>query len=378
VIPWRSWLAGPLAALVLFGVGCSQSSGPKPAELKKFKATATVKIAWKATVGDSGNYVFTPAIWDGDFFVAAAGGQLMRLDARNGRTRWKVDTKAALSGGVEAFDGIVVVGSNKGVVLAFDANGKPRWQAQVSSQVLSAPSISGGVVVALSADGHVHGLNAADGTRRWEYIATLPPLLIRSWAGVAIDKSVVYVGLPGGKMIALNLATGALLWETAVSTPRGETELERVTDVVSVPVVEDGQACAIAFQGRIACFETTRGTLLWARNASGTSDLGVDERYFFYVDETSNLHAIDRDSGASIWKQDLLSYRGLGSPAVVGKFVVVGDFQGYVHFFNREDGAIAARVSTDGDPISAAPIAVGPGNLIVQTREGHLYAITVR
>lgn len=372
----RLW--APLLALALLAAGCSSSSGPKPAELKDFKPKATAKVAWKSSAGDSDRYVFSPAVWDGDFFAAGNDGKIVRMDSRNGRTRWQTNAKAKLSGGVEAFDGVVVVGTSKGVVLAFDANGKPKWQAQVSSEVLSAPSMGEGVVVVRSGDGRIHGLGAADGARRWEYIGTLPPLLIRTAAGVTIDKGVVYAGLPGGKMIALNLSTGALLWEAAVSQPRGETELERVTDVVSVPVVEDGQACAIAFQGRIACFETQRGTLAWARNASGTGDLAADERYFYYVDEASHLQAIDRDSGASIWKQDLLAYRRLGSPAVVGKYVVVGDYEGYLHVFDREDGSIMARLSTDGGPITAAPLAVGPGNFLVQTREGSLYAVTVR
>ena len=367
-----------LAMACVLVAGCSRSSGPKRAELKDFKPKATVRVAWKASAGDSGRYVFSPGVWDGDFFVAGADGRLTRIDAAKGRTRWQTDTKAKLSGGVEAFDGTIVVGTTKGVVLAFDAKGKPKWRAQVSSEVLSPPAISEGIVVVRSGDGHIHGLDAADGNRKWEYIATLPPLLIRTDAGVAIEKGVVYAGLPGGKMIALSLGTGALLWEATVSQPRGETELERVTDGVSVPVVEDGQACAVAFQGRIACFETQRGTLAWARNASGTGGLGVDERYFYYVDEASHLNAIDRESGASIWKQELLSYRRLGSPAVVGKYVVVGDYEGYLHFFDRDDGSIAARLSTDGGPITAAPLPVGPGNLLVQTREGGIYALTVR
>jgi outer membrane protein assembly factor BamB len=367
-----------LAAACILAAACSRSSGPKPAELTDFKPKATAKVAWKSSAGDSGRYVFSPAVWDGDFFVAGTDGRISRIDAAKGRTRWQTDAKAKLSGGVEAFDGTIVVGTTKGFVLAFDAKGKSKWRAQVSSEVLSAPVIGEGIVVVRSGDGHIHGLDAADGSRKWEYIATLPALLIRTDAGVAIEKGVVYAGLPGGKMIALSLANGTLLWEATVSQPRGETELERVTDVVSVPIVEDGQACAVAFQGRIACFETQRGTLSWARNASGTGGLGADERYFYYVDEASHLNAIDRESGASIWKQELLSYRRLGSPAVVGKYVVVGDYEGYLHFFDRDDGSIVARMSTDGGPITTAPLPVGPANLLVQTREGSVYAINIR
>ncbi|MCW5625861.1 MAG: outer membrane protein assembly factor BamB [Burkholderiales bacterium] len=372
------WLPLWVMLGALLAGGCASDSGPKPAELKPFKEQAQAKVAWRYSVGDSGPYVFSPVIWDGDVFVAATGGTLARVDARNGKARWRINTKVKLSGGVEARDGLVIVGSTKGAVLAFGLDGKPLWQVQISSESLGPASIADGTVVVRSGDGRVHGLDAATGARRWEYIATVPPLLIRTPAGVAIDRGAVYAGLPGGKMVALSLVSGGLLWEAAVSQPKGDSELERVTDVVSVPIAEDNRACAISFQGRIACFDTQRGSLAWARNASGTGGLGADEKAFYYVDEASSVHAIDRDSGASLWKLDTLAYRGLGAPGAAGRYVAVGDFDGYLHFLDRDDGTIAARLSTDGGPITAAPLGVGPGNLLVQTREGSLYAVTVR
>ena len=370
------WLVAAATAMAV--ASCSSDSGPKPTELKEFKPRANAKVAWRASVGDSGPYVFTPAIWDGDVFAAGTDSAIARFDARNGKQKWRVDAKSPVSGGTEAFSGLVTVGTSKGMVLAYTADGKPKWTSQVSSEVLSPPAFDDGVVVVRTSDGHIHGLDAADGTRRWEYVGTLPALLIRTPAGVAISKGSVFAGMPGGKLIALSLSTGTLLWESAVSQPRGDTELERVTDVVSTPVVADGQVCAIAFQGRIGCFDALRGALVWARDASGTGGLGADGRYFYYVDEASNLHAVDRDTGASIWKQDILAHRSLGSPGVIGRYIVVGDFEGYLHFFDREDGALVTRLATDGGPISSAPLYVGEGNLIVQTREGSLFAVTVR
>lgn len=374
----RPWVWLVAAAAVMAVAGCSSDTGPKPAELKEFKPRTIARVAWRASVGDSGPYVFAPAIWDGDVFAAGTDSTVARFDARNGKQKWRATPKALLSGGTEADGGLIAVGTSKGMVLAYSADGKPKWTSQVSSQVLSPPAIDDGMVVVRTSDGHIHGLDANDGVRRWEYVGTLPALLIRTPAGVAISKGSVFAGMPGGKMIALSLSTGTLLWESAVSQPRGDTELERVTDVVSTPVVDDGQVCAIAFQGRIGCFDAVRGALVWARDASGTGGLGADDRYFYYVDEASNLHAVDRDTGASIWKQDILAHRSLGAPGVIGRYVVVGDFEGYLHFFDREDGALVTRLATDGGPITSAPLYVGEGNLIVQTREGSLYAVTVR
>lgn len=370
------WLVLAAAAAL---AACSDP-GPKPAELKDFKPLAKARVAWSVAAGPAGIYVFAPAILDGDVFTASSSGEVARFDVANGKRKWRVEvpTNTVLSGGVAAGAGLVLAATSKGVVHAWSVDGKPLWRSQVSSEVLSVPAVSDGVVVVRSGDGRIHGLDAKDGVRRWEYVGSLPPLLIRTTAGVTLDGGSVYAGLPGGKLVALSLASGAVLWETALSTPRGDTELERTTDITSTPVVEDGRVCAVAFQGRIGCFDAQKGTLIWARDASSVGDLGTDERFFYFVDESSHLHAVDRDSGATLWKQTALSHRNLGAPAATGRFVAVGDFEGYVHFFDREDGTLVARVSTDGGQISAQPLVVGEGNLLVQTREGTLYAVTVR
>ncbi len=365
-----------IAALAL--AGCADP-GPKPAELKDFKPLASARVAWSVTAGASGNYVFSPAIFDGDVFTAGSGA-VSRFDVANGKLKWRAElpAKTVLSGGVTAGGGLVLAATSKGKVYAWSIAGVPAWQSQVSSEVLSTPAISDGVVVVRSGDGRIHGLDARDGARRWEYVTTLPPLLIRSTAGVAVSGGSVFAGFPGGKLVALSLASGAVLWESALSTPRGETELERTTDVTATPLVEEGRVCAVAFQGRVGCFDIQRGALLWSRSASSVGDLGADERNFYFVDESGHVHAVDRESGAALWKQTVLAYRDLGAPAATGRFVAVGDFEGRLHFFDREDGAQVARIALDGGRISAQPLVVGEGNLLVQTREGTLHAVTVR
>lgn len=369
-----------LAAAAAVAMGACSDTGPKPADLTKFKAEVKAKVAWNSSTGDSGPYTFTPALWEGDYFVAGTEGELRRLDGRNGRRKWSISVKDRFSGGVEAANGLVFVGTTRGEVIALDAaSGKQRWRTPISSEVLSAPVLSESILVVRSGDGRIVGLDGADGTRKWEYLPVNPPaLMIRNPFKVRVVDGVVYAGLAGGRMVALRVSNGALVWEAAVSQPKGETELERVTDVLSTPIVEGGQACAVSFQGRIACFDAARGSLAWARNASSPGGLAASSTGFFYVDESSHLHAVDRSTGASLWKVDQFSHRSLGAPAVVGRYLVVGDFEGYLHFVTQDDGRIVGRVSTDGGPLPTAPVAVGDDGLAVQTAEGHLYAVTVR
>lgn len=352
-------------------------TGPKPAPLSEFKATVPARVVWQTAIGTAGGNVLTPAYGGGAVYVAGADGRLARLDAETGRELWRIDTGARLSGGVGAGGNLVLVGTAKGEVLAFDAQGKAAWKAQVTSEVLSAPQVADGIVVVRSGDNRIFGLDAADGKRKWVFQRATPALTVRSHAGVVVYRGAVFAGLPGGKLVALTLATGAVGWEAAVAQPRGATELERVTDVTSLPVVDERQVCAVAFQGRVACFETLSGTPIWARDLSSNAGLGGDRRTIYVSDDKGAVLAFDRGRGSSVWKQDKLAARRPSAPRAEAGHIVLGDYQGYVHVLNVEDGGFAARVATDGSAIAAQPVATGR-DFVVQTVNGGVYAITLR
>jgi outer membrane protein assembly factor BamB len=349
----------------------------KPSPLPQFKPTAEARVAWRASVGSSKEYVFFPALHSGAIYAAAYDGTVTRLDAANGKQVWRVDSGLQLSGGVGADTDLALVASDKGVVVAYSLEGKERWRSQVSSEVLSVPRTLGNLVIVRSGDGHIFGLDAATGERKWEYQATLPPLLLRGESGVTPLRDLLLAGMPAGKLVALNPDTGAQVWDAVVAQPKGANELERVTDVAAAPVVSEDQACAVAFQGRIACYDAAKGTLQWSRDASSAASLAVDAVTVYMTDENGVVVAYDKTSGATLWKQGKLLARGVSGPAVAGSLVVVGDYQGYVHFLERSDGAFVARVSTDGSAISAPPVRVG-SNVLVQTRGGGIYAIAIK
>lgn len=368
-----------LVVMTVLGVvlgGCG-SKGPQPVKLVDFKPSANLAPAWKVNIGDAGRYIFTPATFGDSVFAASNRGDLLRLNAANGKTLWRVDTRAPLSGGVGVGENMVLVGTSKGSVLAYDLEGKPLWQSKVSSEVLSAPQAAGEFVVVRSGDSRIFGLDARDGSRRWEYQATPPPLTLRANPGVIIVEGFVIAGMPAGKLVVLNIANGGLVWETVVAAPKGDNELERITDIAGPPLVEAGRVCAATFQGRAACYETQKGGQLWARPASSVGSLAADDLSVYLSEDTGSVVALDRNTGASVWKQDKLSYRNLSAPLATKDYVVVGDFEGQVHFLKFEDGSFAARIATDGGGIAAAPKLIDD-KVLVQTRKGSLYAISIK
>ncbi len=355
------------------------SSDPrvKPTELTAIQPTAELMILWKENVGSAGAFTFSPAVVGDSVYAAAREGTVARFDG--GRQVWRISAGQPISGGVGSDGKLVVVGTPKGEVLAFDAaTGRETWKARVSSEVLAAPAVAEGLAIVRSGDSRIFGFDAADGKRRWVYQRSMPSLSLRSSVGVVHAGTVTLAGFPGGKLVAIANNNGAAVWEVTVALPKGSTELERVADVTSSPVISGTTVCAAAFQGRAACFDSKTGNTLWSRDMSASAGLDIDNRYVYVTDDKGAVHALDRNSGASIWKQDKLSLRGLSRPlALGGGRVAVADYQGVVHLLRQEDGAFAARATTDGSAVRAEPVRFGSG-MLVQTANGGLYALEAR
>lgn len=352
------------------------SSAPKvkPAELEPISPSASLVPLWQSSVGSAGGYVFTPAVVGASVYAAAQDGTIARYDG--GGQVWRINAGQPISGGVGSDGRLVAVATAKGEVLAFDSSGKPKWTARVTSEVLAAPQFAEDLVLVRSGDNRIFGLDAADGKRKWVYQRSTPALSLRSNVGVTVAGKAALAGFPGGKLVAIALNNGAAIWEATVALPKGATELERVSDVTSAPVVAGREVCAAAYQGRVSCFDLASGNHLWSRDVSSAAGIDVDARNIYVSDEKGAVHALDRANGATLWKQDKLFMRQLSRPIALADHVAVGDYMGVVHLLRRDTGAFAARSNTDSSGIAAEPVRVELG-FLMQTRNGGLYALTV-
>jgi outer membrane protein assembly factor BamB len=367
-----------VVALVALAACSSDKPKSEPAKLVDFEPKARIEVRWSKDVGDAGQSVLFPAVTREAVFAANADGEVYRFDRNSGKRVWRIESGFAISGGVGAGEGLVLVGGEKGELAAFDnETGKLQWQVRVSSDVLSPPKVSGGVVVVRTGNQRITGLSAKDGSRLWLYERATPTLIVRSHAGVLIRNGLVYAGFAAGKLAAINLKTGVVVWESSVSQPRGNTELERISDITSLPVADDAQVCAVAFQGRLACFDAVQGGALWTRDVSSDKGLALAGKALYVTDTDGNVLALDKSSGASLWKNSQLSLRNGTAVYPLDDYLVLGDFEGYLHVLSREDGRLIARDDTDDSPIRIAPMTLGDGAL-VQTSDGELYSITVR
>ncbi|UCE88137.1 MAG: outer membrane protein assembly factor BamB [Pseudomonadota bacterium] len=338
-----------LVATVLLASACGSTKSPvlPPAELVKLEEPVFVTRTWTLQAGDGAGHRWlklTPAFSEDTGYTVDYAGNLLVFDLKTRDVLWRLELNERVAGGLTLADGRLLLGTSQGAVIALDpANGKELWRATVSSEVLSRPRSARGVVVARTVDGKLYGLDAVSGKRLWIYQRSVPVLTLRGTAAPVIEGDVVISGFDSGNVIALGLTDGTVLWETPIAVARGRTELERIIDIDGEPAVSDGVIYAVTYQGRVAAVQFNTGRILWVRDLSAYSALALDRRNVYVSDAQGQVWAVDRSSGATVWKQDQLARRELTGPALHDKYLVVGDFDGYLHWLDLDDGRLAAR-----------------------------------
>lgn len=372
---------GVVLACALTVVACSPFGSRRnqiePAELRPIQASLMVQTRWSVEVGRGSGVGFQPVVAGDAVFAAAADGSVIRVNPTDGSVQWRQSLGTGLAAGVGSDGQIVVVASEQGELIALDAaSGAERWRSPTGSSVVAAPVASSGFVLIRTGDYRLQAFSATDGARRWSLQRPGPPLALRAHAEIVIDGPTAYAGLPGGRLLAIDLATGQPRFEFAAATPRGASELERVVDVVGAPILESGGVCAVTHQGRLGCYDARSGAPFWTRDFSSSSGLSADPRFVVSAADNGSVQAFQRNSGTPAWRNDDLSYRRLSAPVSVGRAFALGDYQGQVHFLSRDDGTIVARAATDGSAIISRPLLLLQG-ILVQTSGGRLVALSV-
>lgn len=377
-------LALLLSALVAGGCTFTEDTAAPPAELPDFERGARVTEAWSAGTGDAFNRHWVqmrPLAADGVLYTANVAGQVSAFDAASGRRRWRVDVGAWLSAGVGGDAEAIYLGTAAGTLIALDAgDGSERWRRQVGGELLAPPAVADGQVVARTVDGRVLALARDDGNQRWAYSFDVPSLSLRGNGMPVPVGGGVLVGLDNGRVVALDSANGAVVWQTTVAPPEGRSPIERMVDIDGMMGIGRNVLYAVTYQGQIAQIEPRRGNVRWERAMSSYAGLAVDGRRVYVTDADSHVRALEPDSGATLWRQEKLAHRRLTAPIPVPgtDFLVVADFEGYVHVLTRGDGRIVARRLVDtGFGVLADPLPLDEGRVAVQTQGARVRVLEI-
>lgn len=369
------WLAS-LSASLLTSCASEKSAELKPAPLVEFKPALNVRTVWRVSVGEGAGEPLQPAVLDNAVYAASAAGALVRLEPSTGNTVWRLEVGQHISAGVGTDGFTIVVATPRGAVLAFDAEGKALWTAQVSSDVIAPPLVGQGLVLVRSTDQRISAFETSTGKRKWTYQRQQPALTLRTTGDLRFVNDTVVAGFPGGRLVGIALSNGAARWEATVAEPKGATEVERLADVVGPIAVDKPDVCAAAYQGRLMCADAANGNLRWVRDMPALAGVLIDGETVVSVDARSHINAYRRATGASVWSNAQLHYRNVTAPARIGAALAVGDDEGYVHLLAPADGALLARTQIDSSAIVTPPQR-GAGMLIVQTQDGSVAALVV-
>lgn len=337
-----------LLALSLL-VGCSGSIDPlePPAKLVVIDMpTLEPYHLWSHQLGQGSGrqHLKLAPLVDGErLFAATYSGRVEALDNRAGTKLWRTELDAQINAGPGDGDNLLLLGGDAEVLALAKSDGSLHWRTAVSSEVLGIPQRLGNVVVAHSVDGNITAIDAASGERLWQHRESVPTLSLRGTADPVLLDGVALVGTAGGKVVALSLADGSVLWEMLVAEPRGRTELERVVDVDAELAVADGVVYASSFQGNLVAIALSSGQMLWSRDIATVAAIALDRQYLYVSDINGSVWQLSRRDGGTMWRQTALSHRNLSAPVLQGNYLLLGDYEGYLHWLSKDEGNLVAR-----------------------------------
>jgi len=365
---------------------CSIFGGDKdeelePLELVDIEQTLDVRKLWSEKLGEGTESLRIGLNPSGDgnrIYAASYDGNVSAFNPENGDRVWQTELELNLSAGPGVGEGIVVVAGYDGDLVALDADdGSEQWRINIVSETLAKPAIADSSVVVYSIDGRLRVYSALDGRELWSLARDVPALTQRGSSSPIITGNTVIAGSDNGRLLAVDLDDGIIEWEAVLTPVSGRSDLDRLADIDGDMAIVGQDIYAVGYNGRLASLAAESGQLLWTREISSPSGVAVDWNNVYTVGDGGEVLALLRRNGDDVWRQESLLRREPTRPVAFNTAVVVGDFEGYVHFFNNFDGRPVARERVGQGMISGAPVVMGD-KLFVQSEDGELATFMVR
>ncbi len=372
-----------LIVVTLTMLACSKDDEIElePAELVKIETTIDIKKIWSAKLGGDAEFLrvnLQPAGDGNRIYAASRDGVVSAFDPETGKRAWQTKLDTELSAGPGVGEGLVAVGTGDGKVIVLEANtGTERWRADLGGESLSVPVMAGDLVVVVTIDSRLHALRALDGDERWVVEQSTPRLTMRGSATPAIVGNSVIAGFDNGRLLAVDLDTGNIVWDSMLAPPSGRSDLERLSDIDGRISVVGQDIYASGYQGRVAAVAAESGQVLWAREISSYVGVAADWTNVYTTRDNGEIVALFRRNGTESWRQASLLRREPTLPVAFNTTVAVGDLEGYLHFFSVTDGVPVARLRMGKKAISSSPVVVAD-RLYVQSDSGEIAAYAVQ
>lgn len=330
--------------------GCSvfgKKTGNEPVKLVKFEATAKINRVWSTNVGAGQGPGFTrlSPVMDGDrIYTVDHKGEVVALARSNGKKIWNRKLRDAVSAGISLEHGLLLIATTAGELVALTpADGQELWRTQLEGEVLATPRTNGQVVAAQTINGRIYVVDAKTGKDLWFYENPPPVLTLRGTPSPVVTDNAIYAGFSNGRFMAFNPDNGSILWEQRIAIPQGRSELSRMVDIHATPILHEGILYVSTYQGKIAALARGTGSGIWSQDSSSSESIALFGNRLYLTQSDSTVVAYNATTGEILWENDQLLRRGLNGPQIIGDYLAVVDYKGYMHVLNRDTGELAAR-----------------------------------
>jgi outer membrane protein assembly factor BamB len=342
-------LLGASLIVLLAACGSPDNSEP-PAPLTDINNGLRFDQIWTIKTGagiSAGSYNRQPLLVGDEIFTVDIDGLIKNIDAESGKLKWDFETGIESITGLFGNNKIIVASSRNGELNIYDRtdnNLNLRWSARLKGEIRSPPVTNADSLFIRTVDGRLSSISKADGSIQWTVSHLVPALSLTGNSAPILHNELVIAGFDDGKLAAFDQTNGQVVWEITVSQPTGRSEIERLVDVDGQFILSDGVIYVSSYQGRIAAIQAIDGEELWSRKFSSFNAMSIDADAIYISSDSSHLWSIDRRTGSALWKQDILHARKISAPLLFKDKIIVGDFDGHVHWFNQSDGALIGRL----------------------------------
>lgn len=358
-------------------VGCKSTPKPTdPVKLAPIEASKSITKKWDVQIGKTNTLAFAPYYYQGAVYAANENGTIYEFDYSSGNKLLELDTKTKLVAGVAVTDNLVFVGTQDAKILAFDKATKQKvWAHPLSAALSEAPALVGNILVTKAKDGRLSGFDSTTGQTLWTFANTQSELTIRHMGTIrTLDAQLFLTALPGGRLGMFDAQTGNQVWGVIVATAKGTSDLERVTEVLSRPILTEDQVCAATYQGRVTCFNLQSGATVWAQPASSSQGLDAWSTLLVLVETNGTVKAYNRNNGQLLWQNTDLKNRNVSAPTILSDGILVTDYEGYAHLIDFQSGSIIGREKLGIGSLTAQPASL-ENFVLLQGQKGDLTLI---
>lgn len=327
-----------VTTLLFFWVtGCTQvddyllgkDNTPQPKQLEAVESDLKVASRWATAVGTSKKnneyFKIKPVVAGRFVYTADASGLVQATQINSGKIKWSTQLKNPVVSGPSLGEGKIALASNAAtLILLNQQTGKVLWEVTLSGESLAAPKITRHKVIAKTIDGKVFAFDISTGKQLWTVDHGAPNLILKASASPVIVGDLALVGFSDGKLDAINLDNGQLMWQRSIAYASGSSDVERLVDIDSDPIVANNVAYLASYQGYVGALSLDDGQFLWRKPASVFKNMYLHDHSLFITDSKDVVWSIDAQSGRINWKQPALKARNLTDPTFVGSKLVVG------------------------------------------------------